>query len=136
MDRPTRNRMVRWMNDHHIHYANAQGTRRGLCHGPRAPEPATWGLPLPSWKRSPTTTIRRTMDGPGPVWGDQHRAGRPLAPHGCRPALRGRPALRARETVMHFMEGRGGDPCECRTGGTEHGEATYASRARDLHRFV
>ena len=24
MDRPTRNRMVRWMNDHHIHYANAR----------------------------------------------------------------------------------------------------------------
>jgi hypothetical protein len=25
MDRQTRNRIVRWMNDHFIHYANARG---------------------------------------------------------------------------------------------------------------
>ena len=31
MDRQTRNRIVRWMNDHHIHYANARGLAEGCA---------------------------------------------------------------------------------------------------------
>jgi hypothetical protein len=35
MDRRTRNRIMRWMNDHHIHYTNAMGLAEGCAEGPR-----------------------------------------------------------------------------------------------------
>jgi hypothetical protein len=31
MDRQTRNRIVRWMNDHYIHSANARGLAEGCA---------------------------------------------------------------------------------------------------------
>ena len=86
MDRPTRNRMVRWMNDHHIHYANARelaeacatalarAGARDLGAAPAELEALAHDY-YPQDHRWARTRL-----------GDQHRAWRPLAPHGRRPA--------------------------------------------------
>ena len=99
MDRPTRKRMVRWMNDHHIHYANARELAEACA----------------------TALTRSGARDLGAAPAELEALAHDYYPQDHGWARRPRLGASRPSAVL---------------AATEHGEATYDSRARDLHRFV